>query len=223
MDGRGWSDIAYNFMICQHGYTFEGRGLNVVNGANGTNAANRSSHAVMCLAGQENLHTAAEKYEFRQCVSYIDDNTMAPDIAIGHRDHKSTECPGDERYQWIHAGMPTDGFIPQPPVVQENDMSTTAVYEQKDGSLRAVAIGPENVLYHFVGTTDPASLKTVGGSPLPGKWKSISAISTPHNADAKKEVIWGHGLDNKAYVLFWTPEGGWQGPFANEHAGLIAT
>ena len=24
MDGRGWSDIAYNFLICPHGYTFEG-------------------------------------------------------------------------------------------------------------------------------------------------------------------------------------------------------
>src|SRR6266496_2949555 len=28
MDVKGWSDIAYNFLACPHGYVFEGRGLN---------------------------------------------------------------------------------------------------------------------------------------------------------------------------------------------------
>ena len=26
MDSRGWSDIAYNAIVCPHGYVFEGRG-----------------------------------------------------------------------------------------------------------------------------------------------------------------------------------------------------
>ena len=29
MDGRGWSDIAYNFIGCPHGVVYEGRGLRV--------------------------------------------------------------------------------------------------------------------------------------------------------------------------------------------------
>lgn len=106
MDGRGWSDIAYNFVVCQHGYVFEGRGLNVVNGANGTNSGNRSSHAIMWMAGPGNRFTDGEKAGFKACVDYVGRKTSAPNDAIGHRDHKATECPGNERYNWIHAGMP---------------------------------------------------------------------------------------------------------------------
>ncbi|MET0785493.1 MAG: hypothetical protein ABWY25_02150 [Paenisporosarcina sp.] len=130
MDSRGWSDIAYNFVICPHGYTFEGRGLNVINGANGTNTANRTSHAIMWLAGKDNPFTDAEKIEFRECVKYVDDNTMAPDSAVGHRDHKSTECPGNERYNWIHQGMPVSTPAPpsQPtPPIPSFEESTTMI------------------------------------------------------------------------------------------------
>lgn len=108
MDSRGWSDIAYNFVICPHGAVFEGRGLNVINGANGTNSGNRTSHACMWLSGEGNPFTNAEKSAFRELVSYIDNKTAAPNQAIGHRDHKSTECPGDERYRWIHSVMPVN-------------------------------------------------------------------------------------------------------------------
>ena len=116
MDGQGWSDIAYNFVICPHGYTFEGRGLNVINGANGTNTGNQTSHAVMVLAGQDNPFPNAEKVAFKETVWYISNTTTAPNKAIGHRDHKSTECPGNERYNWIHQGMPVTG--------EENGMAT---------------------------------------------------------------------------------------------------
>lgn len=107
MDGRGWNDIAYNFVICPHGYVFEGRGLNVWNGANGTTSGNRSSHAIMWLVGKGNPFVSNEKRAFRDAVRFTADRTSAPDRAIGHRDHKSTECPGDERYRWIRSGMPT--------------------------------------------------------------------------------------------------------------------
>lgn len=128
MDGRGWSDIAYNFVICPHGYTFEGRGLNTYNGANGTNSGNRSSHAIMCLAGEGNAFTDAEKVEFRQCVEYVVEKTKCHTGCMGHRDHKSTACPGDIRYKWVHAGMPVPNApVPAPkptpePVKEKDDM-----------------------------------------------------------------------------------------------------
>jgi len=103
--GRGWNDIAYNFGICQHGYVYEGRGLNVWNGANGTNQGNQTSHAIMMMAGAGNPFNVTEKAAFRDCVKYIADKTAAPYSAIGHRDHKSTECPGGARYDWIKGGM----------------------------------------------------------------------------------------------------------------------
>lgn len=107
MDGRGWSDVAYNFLICRHGYVFEGRGLNVWNGANGTNTGNQTSHAVMALAGTGNPITAEMKQAIKDAVAYIDQYTSAPGSPVrGHRDHKSTECPGNELYAWVHAGLP---------------------------------------------------------------------------------------------------------------------
>jgi hypothetical protein len=120
MDSRDWSDIAYNFLVCPHGYIFEGRGLNVINGANGTNTANQNSHAICMLAGEGNDFPDVEKQAFRECVRYISAHTKAPDQCVGHRDHKSTACPGDVRYNWIHQGMPVSTTTPQ--VQGEEDM-----------------------------------------------------------------------------------------------------
>jgi hypothetical protein len=114
MDVKGWFDIAYNYIVCQHGVIFEGRGLNVCNGANGTNVGNNTSHAVMWMAGKGDPFPQDEKNGFRRAVRFISDQTHAPDSAIAHRDHKATECPGNERYNWIHAGMPGATLAPSP-------------------------------------------------------------------------------------------------------------
>src|SRR5947209_5070208 len=51
MDGNGWSDIAYSFLACPHGYVFEGRGLARRNSANGDTALNEAHYAVCALLG----------------------------------------------------------------------------------------------------------------------------------------------------------------------------
>jgi hypothetical protein len=48
---RGWSDIAYNFVVCPHGTVFEGRGLYVGSGANGTDRHNRDYYAICAMVG----------------------------------------------------------------------------------------------------------------------------------------------------------------------------
>lgn len=121
MDTRRYVDVAYNFHVCPHGYVYEDRGINVVNAANGTNPGNRSSHAVCFLAGIGNPFTQEEKVAFKECVLYISMRTPAPNRAIGHRDHKSTLCPGDERYAWIRAGMPLSD-MPSSPTLEEEEM-----------------------------------------------------------------------------------------------------
>lgn len=123
MDSRGWSDIAYNFIECPHGYTFEGRGLNVVNGANGTAAGNRTSHAILCLAGAGNPFSEIEKAAIKGCVRYISSNTNAPPRCKGHRDHKATECPGAARYLWLKQGMPS---FSEPVSTNKKDVSMEA-------------------------------------------------------------------------------------------------
>lgn len=114
MDSNGWNDIAYNFVICQHGSIFVGRGYDTANGANGTNEANFDSHAVMWMDGDGNDFTEPEKIGFKACVKLIADKTGAPNAAVGHKDHKPTACPGPERYNWIKAGMPVSGSSSTP-------------------------------------------------------------------------------------------------------------
>lgn len=122
MDGRGWSDIAYNFLVCPHSYVFEGRGLNIINGANGTNTGNRSSHAICVLAGENNPFPEAEKMAIKDCVNYIANKALTSTGAIGHRDHKATACPGNSRYTWIHQGMPISAPPTLPIIEKEKDM-----------------------------------------------------------------------------------------------------
>ena len=122
MHGRGWSDIAYNFIICPHGFIFEGRGFNTYNAANGVTSANRSSHAIMFLAGEGNVTNELEKRAFKFCVTYIYEITGAENRAVGHRDHKATSCPGDTRYYWIRQGMPVKETPKNPETDEEIEM-----------------------------------------------------------------------------------------------------
>jgi hypothetical protein len=60
MDGRGWSDIAYNALVCPHGYVYEGRGPGVRSAANGTDAGNDADVAVCYLGGEGDPCTGAQ-------------------------------------------------------------------------------------------------------------------------------------------------------------------
>lgn len=106
MDTRGWADIAYNWVTCPHGYVFEGRGLKYQNGANGTTTGNKTSPANCYLGGEGNPFTQEAKIAFHKLTKYVADNSSAPQGAMGHRDHKATQCPGNEIYNWIKLGMP---------------------------------------------------------------------------------------------------------------------
>ena len=48
---ENYSDIAYNFLVCQHGYIFEGRGYGRRTGANGNQELNKAHYAVCGLIG----------------------------------------------------------------------------------------------------------------------------------------------------------------------------
>ena len=52
MDQQDWSDIAYNILVCQHGYQYEGRGKGKGSAANGNSQANKDWYAICALCGQ---------------------------------------------------------------------------------------------------------------------------------------------------------------------------
>ncbi|MEU2566639.1 N-acetylmuramoyl-L-alanine amidase [Streptomyces althioticus] len=128
MDGNGWSDIGYSFVVCTHGYVYEGRGLKRRNSANGNTTLNDQDYAVCLLVGSSGLTkpTSAQLNGARDAIEYCRKEGPAGTWLGGHRDGYATACPGDTVYAWVKAGAPrpaTTKPTPTPPK-EDDDMST---------------------------------------------------------------------------------------------------
>lgn len=121
MDGNGWSDIGYSFLVCTHGYVYEGRGLRRRNSANGSTTLNDENYAVCLLVGSSGLTrpTDAQLHGARDAIDYCRKEGPAGTWLGGHRDGYATSCPGDPIYAWAKAGAPR-------PASEEDDMPTAA-------------------------------------------------------------------------------------------------
>jgi hypothetical protein len=115
MDGRGWSDVGYNGLVCQHGRAIEGRGLDYV-GAHCPDH-NTSGYGFQFMVGGSQQPTDAAKARMRRLYDDACSHSKRTLAKRGHRDGFATECPGDQIYAWIKAGMPA---------VQEDDLSAAA-------------------------------------------------------------------------------------------------
>jgi hypothetical protein len=104
MGTKGWCDIAYNFLVCKHGYIFEGRGWSRKSGATGD--ANSHTIAICFLgddtAGRDDV-TAYGRSALAEWINLAITKTGAKTVK-GHRDYMSTSCPGDELETWVNAG-----------------------------------------------------------------------------------------------------------------------
>lgn len=111
MTGNGWSDIGYSFVVCTHGYVFEGRGLKRRNSANGNTTLNEQDYAVLLLVGSSGLTkpTTAQLDGARDAIDYCREKGPAGDWIGGHRDGYATACPGDAIYAWAKNGAPRPG------------------------------------------------------------------------------------------------------------------
>lgn len=103
MDSQGWSDVAYNILVCQHGYMYEGRGKGNGSAANGTSQANKDWYAICALCG-EGDPISDELVAGLQDAGATCRDWGAADGSTGHRDHYATACPGDELYAMVQAG-----------------------------------------------------------------------------------------------------------------------
>ncbi|WP_369274532.1 N-acetylmuramoyl-L-alanine amidase [Streptomyces sp. R11] len=122
MDSNGWSDIGYSFVVCTHGYVYEGRGLRRRNSANGSTALNEQDYAIVLLVGSSGLTkpTDAQLNGARDAIEYCRKEGPAGAWLGGHRDGYATNCPGDPIYAWVKAGAP------RPTAQQEDDDMPTA-------------------------------------------------------------------------------------------------
>jgi hypothetical protein len=99
---RGWSDIAYSFLTCKHGYIFEGRGLENKSAATGVH----NSHTLaVCFLGDDTVGrddvTVAGRQALVEVTRWIRQRRPAATMYRGHRDFMSTSCPGNELYNYV--------------------------------------------------------------------------------------------------------------------------
>ncbi|MEU4410779.1 N-acetylmuramoyl-L-alanine amidase [Streptosporangium sp. NPDC023963] len=106
MDSNGWSDIAYNLLVCEHGVVWEGRGARVMSAANGE-GLNSGHYAVCALLGNKGLvePSNAMLNGLRDAIEYLQERGAGKEIK-GHRDGYSTSCPGEPLYAWVKRGAP---------------------------------------------------------------------------------------------------------------------
>jgi hypothetical protein len=128
MDGRGWTDIAYNALTCPHGWVFEGRGLHVKSAANGTALGNAKGYAIQGMIGAGEQPTPEMDQGIKEAADWFRTEGSALDEVNGHRDWKPTACPGDPLYARVQAGRyDPSGTLPPAPTppstTQENGMS----------------------------------------------------------------------------------------------------
>ncbi|WP_228988584.1 peptidoglycan-binding protein [Streptomyces sp. DH8] len=104
---ENYSDVAYNYAACPHGYLLEGRGLRRRTGANGSAALNRAHFAILGLVGSSGLTEppAAMLSAIRDGIDLLRKNGAGAEIK-GHRDGFATACPGGPLYAWVKKGAP---------------------------------------------------------------------------------------------------------------------
>ena len=113
---EGYSDIAYNYGACPHGYLLEGRGIGKRTGANGNQPLNIAHYAICGLVGSEGLVKPTDEMlgAIRDGIELLRQHGAGTEIK-GHRDGYATACPGGPLYAWVEKGAPRPaGTAPTP-------------------------------------------------------------------------------------------------------------
>lgn len=114
---EGYSDVAYNWAVCNHGIVFEGRGWGKRTGANGTASLNRTHNAILWMGGTSGVVTpsAVAVESIKGLIHYLRSKGAGKEIK-GHRDGYATSCPGDPMYSLVKSGKLEPTVVaPTPP------------------------------------------------------------------------------------------------------------
>ncbi len=124
---ENYSDVAYNYAACPHGYLLEGRGIGRRTGANGNQPLNIAHYAIVGLVGSEGLTqpTDAMLSAIRDGIDLLRKNGAGTEIK-GHRDGYATACPGGPLYAWVQKGAPRPATAPAPTPPKEDPLPTPA-------------------------------------------------------------------------------------------------
>ena len=109
---HGYNDIAYSWVVCNHGQVFYGRGWGNSAATCGT-AWNSRADSVCWMGGPGYSPTSAALDAIRTVI--LQAQALGMWNVIGHRDACATQCPGDDLWGWVHSGFPGGGPPPPPP------------------------------------------------------------------------------------------------------------
>ena len=107
---HGYNDIAYSWVVCNHGQIFQGRGWG--NSAATCGTAWNSRADSVCWMGGPGYVPAQAAYDAIRSV-ILQAQALGMRNVIGHRDACATQCPGNELWSWVHSGFP-GGAAPAP-------------------------------------------------------------------------------------------------------------
>lgn len=102
-EARRLAGIAYNAVVCPHGYVFEGRGPGVMSAANGYGSPDDDWYAVCYVGGAGDEFTEEGRQGFLAAFAWLTSAGDAGPERNGHRDLSPTACPGDDIYAWVHS------------------------------------------------------------------------------------------------------------------------
>ncbi|MFJ3089010.1 peptidoglycan-binding protein [Streptomyces sp. NPDC086838] len=175
---ENYSDVAYNYAACPHGYLLEGRGIGKRTGANGNQPLNIAHYAIVGLVGSEGLTepTDAMLSAIRDGIDLLRKHGAGNEIK-GHRDGYATACPGGRLYAWVQKGAPRPGNT------ASDDTGASSTYTVKRGdTLTAIASAHNTTVAALVKLN---SLKNPNELDVGQKLKiSTSTASTPPKAAA---------------------------------------
>jgi len=93
MQSRGYADIGYSFLVCQHGHVFVGRGTAAGPASQGTNDGNLHYWSICWLAGPRDALSEPAKGAIRDLRLYL----VQRGTGLSVRPHSyfvATSCPG---------------------------------------------------------------------------------------------------------------------------------
>ena len=105
MDGRGWGDLAYHFIVGIDGTVYRGRNVQY-RGDTGTNY-DPDGHFLIVLEGNfDNVDPTGEQLRSLDLLSAwaIETYGISTGRIAGHRDYASTSCPGASLYPYVSSG-----------------------------------------------------------------------------------------------------------------------
>lgn len=125
MDGRGWSDIAYQVAVDQAGRAWTLRGLHAQSGANGDNDVNERYGAILLVLVTGEEPSEAMKATVREVIADFRDiygqdaDAIRPHSAVRP---EPTDCPGPA----ARAAIARGDFTPSPLAAPQEDQMTPA-------------------------------------------------------------------------------------------------